>query len=130
MQMTGRTSNFRCVGVRDVHRLPTHACMFSVRLCVLYVSQSEMAMLCKVSHKNICACFAYSVDGPQRCLVLELCTGGPLDSRLAAIAADAGAAPLLWKQRLCFAIDISSALAHLHSLDPPLLHRDVKVSDK
>jgi serine/threonine protein kinase len=57
--------------------------------------------------------------------VLELCTGGALDARLEA-ARKPGAAPLLWKTRLQIAIDVGTALAHLHSLDPPLLHRDVK----
>ena len=37
---------------------------------------AEMELLCRVSHACICRLFAFSTDGPQRCLVLELCTGG------------------------------------------------------
>ena len=85
--------------------------------------QSVMDTLCAVSHECICRLFAYSVDGPRRCLVLELCTGGSLDVRLACAR---GEAPLQWDHRLRIAVAIGRALEHLHCLDPPLLHRDVK----
>ena len=85
--------------------------------------KAEMDLLCRVSHPCICRLFAYSVDGPRRCLVLELCTGGSLDVRLACAR---GEAPLQWDHRLRIAVAIGRALEHLHCLDPPLLHRDVK----
>ena len=85
---------------------------------------------CKVRHPNVCRLFAFSTDGPNRCLLLELCSGGALDTRLLCRAVSAGAAPpapLQWRHRLRLALDIARALAHLHSQEPPILHRDMKV---
>ena len=78
----------------------------------------------------MCRLFAFSTDGPNRCLLLELCSGGALDTRLrcrAVSAAAAPPAPLQWRHRLRIALDIARALAHLHSQEPPILHRDMKV---
>jgi hypothetical protein len=85
-----------------------------------------MQLLCTVAHDNICCLLAFSTDGPQRCLVLELCTGGALDTRLACKAVGGGAAPpepLAWQQRLDIAVGIAQALVHLHTRRPQLLHR-------
>ena len=65
----------------------------------------EMRSLCSLLHPNICSLFAFCTDGPQRCLVLELCTGGALDQRL---ACKPGAAqpPLSWQARVRIAADV------------------------
>jgi serine/threonine protein kinase len=76
-----------------------------------------------VSHACICRLFAFSTDGPQRCLVLELCTGGALDTRLE--CKDGKHPPLQWQHRLRIAHDIARAVEHLHTLKPPMLHRCV-----
>jgi serine/threonine protein kinase len=97
--------------------------------------ESEMDLLCAVSPPSICRLLAFSTDGPQRCLVLELYEGGTLDSRLACRVRDrfaktAGdelsAVPLTWQQRVKLAHGIARAVGHLHSLSPPMLHRDLK----
>ena len=44
----------------------------------------------------------------------------------AAAAAEANRKPLPWQQRAWIAVQVASALAHLHSRDPPMIHRDVK----
>jgi serine/threonine protein kinase len=60
---------------------------------------------------------AFSTDGACRCLVLELCSGGALDGRL-----ERGhPRPLAWPLRLRIALDIASALVHLHKAR--VLHR-------
>jgi serine/threonine protein kinase len=82
---------------------------------------SEMAVLIAVSHDNICRLFAFSSDGPQRCLVLELCAGGSLDGRLRRAAAAAVA--LTWEHRVRIAQQVARALVYLHSLVPPMIHR-------
>jgi serine/threonine protein kinase len=91
--------------------------------------EAEHMALCKVSHVHICGLLAYSVDGPERCLVLELCRGGALDTRLACIAVGQGAQPepLLWYHRLRIVLGIASALEYLHSRN--LLHRDLKTAN-
>ena len=80
-----------------------------------------------VSHENIYRLFAFSSDGPQRCLVLELCAGGSLDGRLrraaAAAAPAAAAVALTWEHRVRIAQQVARALVYLHSLVPPMIHR-------
>jgi serine/threonine protein kinase len=88
---------------------------------------SEMAMLQRASHANICRLLAFSSDGPHRCLVLELCSGGALNERLAckAAAGRVPPAPLTWQERVRIAHGIASALEYLHGLTPQMIHRCV-----
>ena len=90
---------------------------------------AEMALLSRASHPNICRLLAFSDDGPERCLVLELCTGGSLYSRLACRAAtgEPAPAPLGWEQRVRLAVGIAQALAYLHQLKPQMIHRDLVI---
>jgi serine/threonine protein kinase len=92
---------------------------------------AECAILTGVLHPNICRLLAFSNDGPQHCLVLELCSGGSLESRLACEASGAGLPPppLGWGRRIHIAKQIARALAFLHTRDPPILHRDVKTAN-
>jgi interleukin-1 receptor-associated kinase 4 len=89
-----------------------------------------MELLLKIGHESICRLFAFSTDGPQRCLVMELCPGGSLDERLACRVREGHAlsAPLPWQQRVQVAQEVAEALNYLHSLTPPAIHRDLKVS--
>jgi serine/threonine protein kinase len=91
----------------------------------------EMSILIRISHPSICRLLAFSTDGPQRCLVLELCTGGALDARIACrpLAGHAPPTPLPWQHRVRLALEIAEALAYLHSLKPePMIHRFVDSS--
>jgi serine/threonine protein kinase len=89
---------------------------------------SEMAILQAVQHPNICRLLAFSHDGPHRCLVLELCSGGALNERLAckAVPGRAPPAPLTCQERVHIAHGIASALEYLHGLTPQMIHRDLK----
>ena len=77
----------------------------------------------QVQHPNICRLLGVSTDGPERCLVLEMCPAGSL---FGALAADrkrlaAGAAPALgWRARvqLC----IGAALARVGLIRRALNH--------
>jgi serine/threonine protein kinase len=86
---------------------------------------SEMELLTQVSHDNICRLFAFSTDGPQRCLVLELCMGGSLEDRLTRKAPEGcpPPAPLSCLQRVRIAVGVARALEHLHGLTPQMIHR-------
>jgi serine/threonine protein kinase len=86
---------------------------------------SEMELLTKIAHQNVVSLYAFSTDGPNRCLVLELCTGGALNDRLSC-KAQAGSPPpppLRWQQRVQIAQDILQALEFLHGLTPQMIHR-------
>ena len=82
---------------------------------------AEVEVLTNVKHPSLVQLFAYSTDGPQKCLVLE-CMDSSLDLRL--VAKDKP--PLGWEQRLQIALPVCQALQHLHSRDPPMIHRDIK----
>jgi serine/threonine protein kinase len=88
---------------------------------------SEMELLTKVAHPHVVRLLAYSTDGPQRCLVLELCTGGTLNDRISCKPAGGQPPPppLPWQQRVRIALQILLALAYLHSLCPQIIHRFV-----
>jgi serine/threonine protein kinase len=88
---------------------------------------AEMELLVSASHPHICRLLAFSHDGPHRCLVLELCSGGALNERLACKAAPGRAppAPLTCQERVCIAYGIVSALEYLHGLTPQMIHRCV-----
>ena len=85
----------------------------------------------KVSHPNICRLLGVSADGPERCLVLELCGGGSLHDVLKEDRrrmqgqgqGQQGQAVLGWRQRLEVMVAIARALVFLHSQSPPMIHR-------
>jgi serine/threonine protein kinase len=83
---------------------------------------AEVNLLRRVQHPNLCRLYASSTDGPMMCLVLELMEGGALDKRLTAQP------HLGWQQRVSIALDTCRGLDYLHSLSPPMIHRDVSKS--
>ena len=71
---------------------------------------------------------AGSVPVPRFCLVLELCVGGSLESRLKATTSNkARGGALTAEQRCNIASDVGRGLHYLHAeASPPLIHQDVK----
>eukprot|EP00930_Biecheleria_cincta_P099807 TRINITY_DN91420_c0_g1_i1.p1 TRINITY_DN91420_c0_g1~~TRINITY_DN91420_c0_g1_i1.p1 ORF type:complete len:515 (+),score=77.14 TRINITY_DN91420_c0_g1_i1:57-1601(+) len=80
---------------------------------------AEHDILRNLKHSNICQLFAISVDGPRRCLVLELMDVS-LDGRVQEDPA------LGFEQRVWILLCVCRGLVHLHSRSPPILHCDVK----
>jgi serine/threonine protein kinase len=80
---------------------------------------SEVELLTRVRHAHLCTMYACSVNGPQQCLLLELMSTA-LDDRLVAHPS------LTWQQRVTIALHLCRSLVYLHSLSPPMIHRDVK----
>jgi serine/threonine protein kinase len=95
--------------------LPEDASAFEAKQFV-----AEIDALSRVKHENICALYACSTDGPNRCVVLELMSCA-LEERMA--VADP---PLGWEQRVWIALCVVRGLVHLHSQSPPMIHRDIK----
>jgi serine/threonine protein kinase len=84
--------------------------------------QTEIDYLCRVCHPHINKLLAVSFNGPQRCLVLEHMNGGALDDRLRSTSLPA----LQWHERAKILIHVARGLVYMHSLNPPVVHRDVK----
>jgi hypothetical protein len=86
---------------------------------------AEMDFLRRVSHPHINNLLAASLNGANRCLILEYMNGGALDTRLLSTAL-----PLLeWQDRALILLHVSRGLVHIHSLSPPVIHRDVKTGN-
>jgi predicted outer membrane repeat protein len=85
---------------------------------------AEFKLLMTVRHPNLCRLLACSNDGPHRCLLLEYSHGGSLDTRLGVSCP--AERRLDCQQRLIAAVGVARGLACLHSLKPPIIHRDVK----
>jgi serine/threonine protein kinase len=75
--------------------------------------ETEVRLLARVHHPNLCRLYACSTNGPQRGVVLELMDGA-LDNRLLSHP------PLSWQQRVFIALACCRALVHLHSQSPPV----------
>jgi hypothetical protein len=80
---------------------------------------AEVELLSKVRHGNICQLYGCSTNGPQRCLVLERMSY-TLEERLEMKPA------MSWQQRVHVAVLACRGLMHLHSLEPKMIHRDIK----
>jgi hypothetical protein len=98
--------------------------------------KTEINMLNAIRHPHINRLLAASFNGPKRCLLLEFMNGGALDVRLRIAREPSSSSshtnaskrkqPLGWEERLTVLLHTARGLAHLHSLDPPIIHRDVK----
>jgi serine/threonine protein kinase len=87
--------------------------------------ESEIEMLCRTRHPHINKLLAVSFNGPYRCLILELMDGGALDDRL-----KNNSLPVLqWQERARILLHIARGLVYMHSLNPPVVHRDVKTGN-
>jgi hypothetical protein len=84
--------------------------------------QTEIGMLCRTRHPHINKLLAVSFDGPCRCLILEYMNGGALDDRLSKMDFPV----LQWHDRLHILLHVARGLVYMHSLNPPVVHRDVK----
>ena len=83
---------------------------------------SEMKMLASLRHPNIITLFGgYVSEKKLPCLVLEYASRGNLTS----VLYDSDAT-LSIKRKYQIILQISQALSYLHSLDPPVIHRDLK----
>jgi Serine/threonine protein kinase len=87
--------------------------------------QSEVELLARTRHPHINRLIAISFDGPWRCLVLEYMDGGALEDRLM----NTDLPVLQWEDRARILLHIARGLVYMHSLDPPVIHRDVKTAN-
>ncbi|KAK8959449.1 putative leucine-rich repeat receptor-like serine/threonine-protein kinase [Platanthera guangdongensis] len=82
----------------------------------------EVHHLSAIRHRNLVTLIGYSQEGGLQMLVFEY-----LPNR--SIRGTNQTTKLEFKQRLSVAIGAAKGLAHLHSLSPPLIHRNFKTSN-
>ncbi|VDL77103.1 unnamed protein product [Nippostrongylus brasiliensis] len=87
-------------------------------------SLQELRTLAKFRHDNILPLYAFSLDGPEPCLVYQYMSNGSLEDRL---LCRRGTAPLSWPQKKEIADGTARGLHFLHSIGSvPIIHGDVK----
>ncbi|KAJ3702360.1 hypothetical protein LUZ61_006065 [Rhynchospora tenuis] len=89
---------------------------------------NEVQILSRLRHPNLVALYGCtSRHSRELLLVYEFIPNGTVADHLHGSLASERA--LTWNRRLAIAIEAADALAYLHAVDPPIVHRDVKTSN-
>ncbi|KAM3410068.1 hypothetical protein ACQJBY_002367 [Aegilops geniculata] len=86
----------------------------------------EVRRLSEICHRNIVTLIGYCQEGGLQMLVFEYSPNGNVCSHL---YGKGSMTRLEFKQRLAIAIGAAKGLDHLHSLMPPLIHKNFKTSN-
>jgi len=97
-----------------VKRMPTKRKMVSFFV-------RELGVMAKASHPNLVRLLGFCSGGGSVDVVLELCRGGSLFDLLHLSDVEVSS-----RQQVKIATDVADAMAYLHGLDPPVMHRDLK----
>lgn len=88
--------------------------------------KKEVQILAVLKHPNIVRFLGGVQDMPHFCLLTELCAGSVRDLlRLV----DHHSINVTWKVVSDIALDAAKACEYLHSLQPPIVHRDIKAEN-
>ncbi|PKA59612.1 putative receptor-like protein kinase [Apostasia shenzhenica] len=87
--------------------------------------RNEVELLSRVKHRNLVGLVGYCAEAGQRILVYEYVPHGSLSEYILG----KGRRPLTWQQRVNIAMGAAKGIAHLHELEPSIIHRDVKPSN-
>lgn len=88
----------------------------------------EAELNCKLRHPNIVLFMGICIQPSKVSIVTELMARGNVRDLL--LRKDkAGFARLDWNLRQQWALDTARGMAYLHSLDPPIIHRDLKTTN-
>ncbi|KAJ6833751.1 LEAF RUST 10 DISEASE-RESISTANCE LOCUS RECEPTOR-LIKE PROTEIN KINASE-like 1.2 isoform X2 [Iris pallida] len=86
---------------------------------------NEVDILSRLRHQNLVTLYGCtSRHSRELLLVYEFVANGTVADHLHGAHASSG--PLLWQDRMSIAIETADALAYLHAVEPPIIHRDVK----
>ncbi|KAJ6793462.1 LEAF RUST 10 DISEASE-RESISTANCE LOCUS RECEPTOR-LIKE PROTEIN KINASE-like 1.2 isoform X1 [Iris pallida] len=86
---------------------------------------NEVDILSRLRHQNLVTLYGCtSRRSRELLLVYEFVASGTVADHLHGAHASSG--PLLWQDRMSIAIETADALAYLHAVEPPIVHRDVK----
>ncbi|CAL5207085.1 unnamed protein product [Lathyrus oleraceus] len=88
----------------------------------------EVAILCRLHHRNLVKLIGICTEGHKRCLVYELVRNGSVESHLHGV--DQINNPLDWEARKKIALGAARGLAYLHEdSNPHVIHRDFKTGN-
>lgn len=97
----------------------------AVKLTSLSSADNEIEILSRIRSPRIVNLLGFSIDSNnRRLIVVEFMPNGTLHDLL-----HVSSSVPSWNRRLRLAIQIAKSVAHLHSLSPPVIHRDVKSSN-
>ncbi|KAG8085372.1 hypothetical protein GUJ93_ZPchr0010g11108 [Zizania palustris] len=90
----------------------------------------EVRELSEITHRNIVTLIGYCQEGGLQLLVYEYLLNGSVCGHLYDTGKGSNSMTRLeFKQRLSIAIGAAKGLNHLHTLVPPLIHKDFKTSN-
>lgn len=119
VHISGKLRDGRIVAIK---RLYEHNCRRMEQF------MNEVQILSRLRHPNLVALYGCtSRHSRELLLVYEFIPNGTVADHLHGCRADEKA--LTWRRRLTIAIEAAEALAYLHAVDPPIIHRDVKTSN-
>lgn len=89
---------------------------------------NEVQILSRLRHPNLVALYGCtSRHSRELLLVYEYIPNGTVADHLHGSRANDHA--LTWYRRLAIAIEAADALAYLHAINPPIVHRDIKTTN-
>ncbi|KAF5736959.1 Kinase superfamily protein isoform 1 [Tripterygium wilfordii] len=86
---------------------------------------AEVLYLSEIRHRNLVTLLGYCQDSGSQMLVFEYVPNGSICNHLYDIRQESST-KLEFKQRLSIALGAAKGLCHLHSLNPPLEHKNFK----
>lgn len=94
--------------------------------CTNSPAENEIEIMSRVRSPRLVNLLGFAVDSVERRLiVVEFMPNGTLYDALHGKATR----PPGWSRRLRFALQVAKAVQHLHSSNPPVIHRDIKSSN-
>ncbi|XP_078161586.1 salt tolerance receptor-like cytoplasmic kinase 1 [Carex rostrata] len=100
-----------------------HRCGGGERL--LRAFRQELELLRKIKHPRIVRLHGFSDDHEEEgALILEYLPNGSLHHKLHGNRGES-AKVLTWQNRMRILFELTDAVEHLHSMDPPIVHNDI-----
>lgn len=90
--------------------------------------KKEAELNCQLRHPNIVLFMGISIQPTEVCIVTELMARGNVHDLLVS-PVRGKMVKLSWSRRLQWAIDTAQGMAYLHSLNPIMIHRDLKTTN-
>ncbi|OAY83600.1 putative receptor-like protein kinase [Ananas comosus] len=101
---------------------------FAVSVSHQRENDKQVKRLADIWHRNLVTLIGYCQEGGLQMVVSEYLPNGSVCGHLYDTGRDS-VTRLEFKQRLSIAIGVAKGLSHLHSLAPPLVHKDFKTSN-